>query len=406
MHMTPENANMHTIILLTLGSMFLLGLVADLVGRRTPLPRVSLLLVTGLLIGPSGFSLLPEVFIKDWFPLLTHIALGMVGFLLGQQISLTAMRKHGRTILWITTGKVVVATMTVALCLYALGVELAVILLLASIASSTAPAVLLDVVKEMRVKGKFTDIMLAIVALDDAWGLLIFSFMLAIVGSISGQYGATEAIISGLGEIGGSLLLGLALGLPMAYLSGRIRPGEPTLAEALGLVALCAGTAIWLDLSPILAAMMMGSTVASLATHHERAFNEIDGIEWPFMILFFLLAGASLHLDELFAAGWIGLVYILARMVGTYYGARIGGRFSGAEAMIQRWMGVCLLPQAGVAIGMALLASHRFPELKNVILPVVIGSTIFFEIIGPVITRRVFKHVKSNEPTLISIGSK
>ena len=404
--MTPENANMHTIILLTLGSMFLLGLVADLVGRRTPLPRVSLLLLTGLLIGPSGFSLLPEVFIKDWFPLLTHIALSMVGFLLGQQISLTAMRKHGRTILWITTGKVVVATMTVALCLYALGVELAVILLLASIASSTAPAVLLDVVKEMRVKGKFTDIMLAIVALDDAWGLLIFSFMLAVVGAISGQGGATEAIASGLGEIGGSLLLGLALGLPMAYLSGRIRPGEPTLAEALGLVALCAGTAIWLDLSPILAAMMMGSTVASLATHHERAFNEIDGIEWPFMILFFLLAGASLHLDELFAAGWIGLVYILARMVGTYYGARIGGRFSGAEAMIQRWMGVCLLPQAGVAIGMALLASHRFPELKNVILPVVIGSTIFFEIIGPVITRRVFKYVKSNEPTLISIGSK
>jgi Kef-type K+ transport system membrane component KefB len=376
------------------------------VGRRTPLPRVSLLLLAGLLIGPSGFSLLPEVFIKDWFPLLTHIALSMVGFLLGQQISLTAIRKHGRSILWITTGKVVVATMTVALCLYALGVELAVILILASIASSTAPAVLLDIVKEMRVKGKFTDIMLAIVALDDALGLLIFSFMLAIVGSISGQYGATEAIISGLGEIGGSLLLGLALGLPLAYLSGRIRPGEPTLAEALGLVALCAGMAIWLDLSPILAAMMMGSTVASLATHHERAFNEIDGIEWPFMILFFLLAGASLHIDELFVVGWIGLVYILARTVGTYCGARIAGRLVGAEKPIQRWMGVCLLPQAGVAIGMALLASHRFPELKDVILPVVIGSTVVFEIIGPVLTRRVIKHVKNIEPTLISGGYK
>jgi Kef-type K+ transport system membrane component KefB len=406
MHVAPEIEEMHTITLLTLGGMFLLGLIADLVGRRTPLPRVSLLLLTGLLIGPSGFSLLPEVFIKDWFPLLTHIALAMVGFLLGQKISLSAMRKHGRAILMMTAGKVVVATMTVALCLYALSVELAVILILASIASSTAPAVLLDVVKEMRVKGKFVDIMLAIVALDDAWGLLIFSFMLAIVGAISGQGGATEAITSGLGEIGGSLLLGLALGLPMAYLSGRIRPGEPTLAEALGLVALCAGMAIWLDLSPILAAMMMGSTVASLATHHERAFNEIDGIEWPFMILFFLLAGASLHIDELFAVGWIGLVYILARTAGTYCGAGIGGRFSGAEAMIQRWMGVCLLPQAGVALGMALLASHRFPELRSIILPVVIGSTIFFEIIGPVITRRVFKHVKSNEPTLISIGSK
>ncbi|MEE8327558.1 MAG: cation:proton antiporter [Nitrosomonadaceae bacterium] len=400
--MVLESTDMHT-ILIALGGMFLLGLMADLIGRRTSLPRVSLLLLTGLLIGPSGFSLLPEVFIKDWFPLLTHIALSMVGFLLGQKLSLAAMRRHGRSILWITAGKVIGATMLVALCLYALGVELAVILLLASIASATAPAVLLDVVKEMRVKGKFADIMLGIVALDDAWALLIFSFMLAAVGAVSGQGGFTETITSGFVEISGSLLLGLALGLPMAYLSGRIRPGEPTLAEALGLVALCAGIAVWLDLSPILAAMMMGSTVASLASHHERAFNEIDGIEWPFMILFFLLAGASLNINELLAVSWVGVVYILARTVGTYCGAGIAARFSGAEAIIQRWMGVCLLPQAGVAIGMALMVSQRFPELKNTILPIVICSTVFFEIIGPVVTRRVLKHVKSVEPTLINM---
>ena len=400
--MTPESAEIHTIILLTLGGLFLLGLVADLVGRLTPLPRVSLLLLAGLLIGPSGFSILPEIFIEDWFPLLTHIALGMVGFLLGQQISLSAMRRYGRTILWITAGKVVGASMIVALCLFILDVEIAVVLLLASIASSTAPAVMLDVVKEMRVRGKFTNIMLGIVALDDVWGLLIFTFMLAVVGAISGQGGMVDAIAFGIGEIGGSLLLGLALGLPMAYLSGRIRPGEPTLAEALGLVALCTGIAIWLDLSPILAPMVMGSTVASLASHHERAFNEIDGIEWPFMILFFLLAGASLHVDELFAAGWIGLVYILARVVGTYCGTRIAAKFVKAEIVIQRWMGVCLLPQAGVAIGMALIASQRFPELKNTILPVVIGSTVFFEILGPILTRRVITHVKNIEPELIS----
>ena len=166
--MTPESAEIHTIILLTLGGLFLLGLVADLVGRLTPLPRVSLLLLTGLLIGPSGFSILPEIFIEDWFPLLTHIALGMVSFLLGQQISLSAIRKYGRAILWITAGKVIGASMIVALCLFALGAEIAVVLLLASIASSTDPAVLLDVVKEMRVKGKFVNIMLGIVALDYA----------------------------------------------------------------------------------------------------------------------------------------------------------------------------------------------------------------------------------------------
>ncbi len=274
---------------------------------------------------------------------------------------------------------------------------------MASIATATAPAGLLDVVKEMRAKGKFVDIMLSIVALDDAWGLLIFSFMLAAVSAISGQGGTTDALVSGFGEIGGSLLLGLALGLPMAYLSGRILPGEPTLAEALGLVTLCAGIAVWLDLSPILAAIMMGSTVASLASHHERAFNEINGIEWPFMILFFLLAGASLHVAELLTVGWIVVVYILARTVGTYCGAGIAARFSGAEAIIQRWMGLSLLPQAGVALGMALLASQRFPELKDTILPIVIGSTVVFEIVGPVITSRVLKHVKSVEPTFINM---
>ncbi len=401
--MTLEIAEVPT-ILLALGGVFLLGLVADLVGRHTPLPRVTLLLLAGLLIGPAGFSLLPEAFIDGWFPLLTHIALSMVGFLLGQKITLSAIRKRGRSVIWISVGEVAGAAMMVGLFLIALCVDPALVLLLAGIAPASAPAALLDVVKEMGAKGKFTDIILGIVAIDDAWGLLIFSFMLAGAGAVSGQGGAVGAIVSGLGEIGGSVLLGLALGLPMAYLTGRIRPGEPTQAEALGLVVLCAGAATWLDLSPILAAMTMGSTVASLASHHERPFHEIDGIEWPFMILFFLLAGASLHVDKLLAVGWIGMVYILARIGGLYGGARIAGRLAGAELAVRRWIGLCLFPQAGVALGMALLASQRLPEMKDVVLPVIIGSTVIFEIVGPVIARRVLKHVKSIEPSLISGG--
>ncbi len=401
--MTLEIAEVPT-ILLALGGVFLLGLVADLVGRHTPLPRVTLLLLAGLLIGPAGFSLLPEAFIDSWFPLLTHIALCMVGFLLGEKITLSAIRKRGRSVLWISVGKVVTVTILVALSLIALGVEPVFVLLLAGIAPASAPAALFDVVKEMGIKGKFIDIMLGIVAIDDAWGLLIFSFMLAAAGAVSGQGGGVELILAGLGEIGGSVLLGLALGLPMACLTGRIRPGEPTQAEALGLVIMCAGAAIWLDLSPILAAMTMGSTVASLASHHERPFHEIDGIEWPFMILFFLFAGASLHLDKLLAVGWISAVYIIARIGGLYGGARIAGRLARAEPVVRRWIGLCLFPQAGVALGLALLASQRFPEMKDFILPVVIGSTVIFEIVGPVITRRVLKHVKSIEPSLISGG--
>jgi Kef-type K+ transport system membrane component KefB len=182
----------------------------------------------------------------------------------------------------------------------------------------------------------------------------------------------------------------------MAFLTGRVHPGEPTQAEALGLVIICAGTAVLLDLSPILAAMVMGSTVATLASHHEHPFNEINEIEWPFMILFFLLAGASLHIEELTAAGVIGLLYVIARMAGLYSGARLSAHLLNADPVVKRWLGCCLFPQAGVALGMALLATDRFPELKDLILPVVIGSTVIFEIIGPVITRHVLNKI-SNE---------
>jgi Kef-type K+ transport system membrane component KefB len=377
--------------------MFVLGMVADILGRKTPLPRVTLLLLAGIMLGPAGFSLLPQVFVQEWFPMLTHVALCMVGFLLGQELTWSAIRKRGRSVFLVSVGEVLGVVFFVALALVLLGMDLALALLLAGIAPASAPAAILDIVKETRVKGGFISTLLGVVAIDDAWGLLIFSFMLAAAEALSGQGGASQAIGSGLGEIGGSILLGVVLGLPMAYLTGRVRPGEPTQAEALGLVVLCSGAAIWLDLSNILAAMTMGIVVASLASHHERPFKEIDGLEWPFMILFFLLAGASLHIGKLQAVGWIGGAYILARIAGLCCGSALFGRLAGAGPLVRRWMGLSLLPQAGVALGLALLASQSFPEFRDIILPVVIGSTVIFEIIGPVITRRVIMHVRAVE---------
>lgn len=384
-------------VLLALGMMFVLGMIADILGRKTPLPRVTLLLLAGILLGPAGFSLLPGVFVQEWFPLLTYVALCMVGFLLGQELTWSAIRERGRSVFLVSVGEVLGVVFFVALVLCLLGLDPALALLLAGIAPASAPAAILDIVKETRVKGGFISTLLGVVAIDDAWGLLIFSFMLAAAEALSGQGGALQAISSGLGEIGGSILLGVVLGLPMAYLTGRIRPGEPTQAEALGLVVLCSGAAIWLDLSNILAAMTMGVVVASLASHHERPFKEIDGLEWPFMILFFLLAGASLHIGRLQAVGWIGGAYILARITGLCCGAAFFGRLAGAGPLVRRWMGLSLLPQAGVALGLALLAAQSFPRFRDIILPVVIGSTVIFEIIGPVITRRVIMHVQAVE---------
>lgn len=373
-------------VMITVGGLFLLGLLADLAGRYTPLPRVTLLLLAGFLIGPSMLNWLPA-FTDKCFPLLTNIALAMIGFMLGQNMTRKKLSEMGRSVLTMSIGEVIMTALLVFTVLTLFGVPINVALLLAGIAPATAPAATMDVVHEYRAKGKFTNTLLGIVAIDDAWGLLVFSLLLAGTQALSGADGVSSIIATGGWEIGGAIIVGIVLGLPMAYLTGRIQPGEPTQAEALGLVMLCAGIALWLDVSYILSAMVLGAVVANLARHHERPFNEIEGIEWPFMILFFLLAGASLHVEVLPQVGFLGAAYIGLRICGRILGTRLGGWLSGAEPDIRNRMGFALLPQAGIAIGMALLAAQHFPEVKDIILPVVLGSTVIFELVGPVVTR-------------------
>lgn len=375
-------------ILVTFGGLFIIGLLADLVGRHTPLPRVTLLLLAGFVIGPSFLDWLPQ-FTGDWFPILTDIALAMIGFLLGQKLTMSTLQRLGRSVLFMSIGEVFLTALLVFTVLSVCGVTTELALLLAGIAPATAPAATIDVVREYKAKGRFTDTLLGIVAIDDAWGLLVFSVLLAVVQALSGQEGVGAVLISGVWEIGGAVLLGVLLGMPMAYLTGRIRPGEPTQAEALGVVLLCAGLAVLMEVSYILSAMILGAVVANLAKHHDRPFHAIEGFEWPFLILFFLLAGAALHMEALAHVGLLGAGYVVLRIVGRILGTQLGGWLSGTEPTTRRWIGLALLPQAGVAIGMGLLASQRFPDLKDILLPVVLGSTVIFELLGPVMTRRV-----------------
>ena len=173
----------------------------------------------------------------------------------------------------------------------------------------------------------------------------------------------------------------------MAYLSGRIKPGQPTLVEALGIVFLVGGLALWLEVSFLLSAMVLGLVVGRRARHHEQPFHAIENIEWPVMILFFVLAGAALDMSALLAVGLAGGAYVALRIVGRLLGGWPGGLISGAPPNIRRWIGLALLPQAGVAMGMALIAVQRFPEHRDLIMPVVIGATVLFELFGPILAR-------------------
>lgn len=372
--------------LFVLGAILLLGLTTDAIGRRTNLPRVTLLLLFGVLIGPQALDVLPEFMSVEWFPIITDIALTMIGFLLGEKLVIS-FRKDARIVLWISSCVVITTAMLMLGGMLLLGAPIAVALIFAGVSTATDPVAVTDVIRESNAKGKFTNILRAIVAIDDAWGLVVFSFMLAIAQTLHGQGSGMEILVATGWEIGGACLVGLGLGVPMAYLTGRIRPGQPTLIEALGIIFICGGIAIWLEVSFILASMVMGGVVASFARHHERPFHAIEDIELPFLILFFILAGASFFLVPLNQIGLLGGGFIILRFAGRISGAWLGAKMNLSGSEFKNWMGMALMPQAGVALGMALVAVNKFPQTIDVIIPIVMGSTVFFELVGPIITR-------------------
>jgi Kef-type K+ transport system membrane component KefB len=358
-------------LLLTLGGILLSGLLLSTVARRSLLPRATLLLIFGAIIGKDSLDLIPHFFVNQ-FDLIAEITLLMVGFLLGGKLTRSSLKGHAGISFSISICAALLPALAVCLGMISMGVTIEIAVLLGCFAAATAPAAILDVVQESRIKNRFSELLLLIVVLDDVWALLLFAIGMAIVTSLNGGVG--EAGFAGLvaWELGGAMLLGVAIGLPAAYLTGRIKPGKPMLSEALGIVFLCGGMALWSGVSFLIAAIVMGAVIANLARHHDYPFHAIEGIESLFMIVFFVLAGASLELGALAEIGVIGGVYILCRALGKYLGAWAGGYLSQAGQDRQLWMGVALLPQAGVAIGMALVASNRFPEYSQIMLPVVI----------------------------------
>jgi len=372
--------------LITIGGILLLGLLTNALGQRTFLPRVTLLLIFGTLIGKDFLNIIPAIF-AERFEIIANIALVMIGFLLGGRLTFRSLKQTANSVFWISISAAIFTAVIVGLGLYVIGTPKEIAILLGCIASATAPAAIYDVTMEKKGQSRFRNLLLSVVTIDDVWALILFSAGIAIVTSLNG--GGIDASSLGLAgkEIGGSILLGIAVGLPAAILTGRLKQGQPILTEALAIVFICGGLAIWLELSYLITSIVTGAVIANIAKHHEYPFHAVEGIEWPFMVIFFVLAGASLEINSVMEAGMIGIVYIVCRIAGKILGARLGSHCCQTEEAIKKWMGIALLPQAGVAIGMALVAGNHFPEHRQVLLSIVISSTVFFEIIGPVLTR-------------------
>ncbi len=383
------------IVLLTLGGIFLAGLFADEIGRRTRLPRVTLLLLCGVAVGGSGFDLIPSE-AELWYEFLSVSALTMVAFLLGGSLTGKSLRAHGREIMWLSVSIVAVTLALVTAGLYLIGVPLGAAMILGAIATATAPAATQDTIRQSGISGPFPRKLIGIVAVDDAWGLIAFSLVAVLAGQLNGS-GGHNLFGEALWEMGGALALGVAVGAPAAYLTGRLAEGEPLQTEALGVVFLTAGLAQWLEVSYLIAGMTAGSVIVNFARHHKLAFHEIEHIQWPFMVLFFVLAGASLEIEQLREMGIVGLAYMVLRTISRFAGGWIGARLGGSPAHQRNWFGVALLPQAGVAIGMALVAAETFPEWAATIMTLTVGTTVAFEVLGPAGTILALRRVERAE---------
>ena len=383
------------IALIALGVLFLAGLSADWVGHRFRLPRVTLLLGCGLIAGRAGLDVIPDS-VTDLYPVVTVIALSMVAFLLGGALSRETLRAHGAAILVISVSIVLVTLGVVTAGLWAMGLPLAAALVFGAIATATDPATTYDVIREAGSETGFARTLKGIVAIDDAWGLIAFSLVLVLIEGLAGN-GTGEVLTETLIEIAGSIALGLAIGLPAAVLTGRLSKGEPLRIEALGLVFITSGLSIWLGLSYLISGMTVGAVIVNLARHHTKAFHEIESIQWPFMVIFFILAGASLAPEALLTIGPLGAGFVLLRVLARLIGGWSGAVLAGVPRRERPWYGPALLPQAGVAIGMALLAGEALPGYGPSVIALTIGATVIFELVGPLATGLALRRVDGAE---------
>jgi Kef-type K+ transport system membrane component KefB len=377
--------------LLVIGAVLLAGVAAGAAAPYVHVPRVTLMILLGVLVGPGGLDVLPARH-DEWFPVVATIALSMIGFLVGGELRTERLRGDGARTATIAVLQAAATAAVVAVCLLAVGFPAQVALPLAGIAAATDPASTVAVIQEVGRGGRLSRVLLGVVAIDDVVTIGLFSLLVSAATVVAGGALELGVLRTAAWDVAGAVAVGAAVGVPAAFATGRLQPGRPTAEEAFGAVLVCAGISVWLDVSFLLAAVVLGAVVANLATHHERPFREIENLEWFVLGVFFILAGAELRVAAVRAAGALGAAFVLLRGIGKILGGSVAARTAGASAEVRRWLGTALLPQAGVALGLALLGAQRFPDVADQLVAVVVVSTVFFEVVGTVTTRVALRH--------------
>ncbi len=407
-----------SVALLVLGLATIGGFLGGRLLRLVRLPRVVGYVVTGLLCSVL-FSLLgtERSFVKflreeiEALDVVTGVALGFIGFGIGGELRRDVFRRLGKAIFVITAWEAVGPYILVGVATFIVsGGDLALSLILAALATATAPAATVEVLREYRASGPLTTALYAVVALDDAAALILFGFSLPIVKLWLGAQehaGILWSVLQPLKEVSLSILLGALLGWLASFLLRRARSPQETLILTVGTVLLACGIARIpaLRLSLILTNMSMGVTVANLSgPRGRRAFRTLEDFSPPIYVLFFVLAGAHLNIASLPKLGLVGITYLLVRSAGKWLGTYLGASIAHAQTCVKRYLGLGLLCQAGVAIGLAMSVYHELsqigPEAARYGLDainLVTATVIIFELVGPPFVK--YAVLKSGEGT-------
>jgi len=400
--------------LLVLAVAVLAGLYGAKGARRFKTPQVVGYVIAGVVVGPSILGLLKKSDIAQ-MDLVSEVALGIIGFIVGSELSLKKVKEVGKAICYIVCLEAMGALLLVLAGTYLLTRDMPLALILGALAAATAPAGTVDVLQEYKARGRLTTILYAVVGLDDAISVIAFGFCLPLaIAILSGthHFSVMQVLMEPLKEISLSVVLGAAVGLSLTVLSRHMRTPPEQMVLALGSVLLCCGLAVRWHLSLILANMTSAFLFVNLDPHRcGRASHELSMFATPIYVIFFVLVGARLDVSLLPKMGVLGLCYVALRTLGKWSGAYSGARLARADEKVRKYIGLGLFSQAGVAIGLALMTHHELNKIGTAaashlgakIIMLITATTLVVQIIGPPFLK--YAIVKSGEAGKLPDGS-
>lgn len=372
------------------------GLLLTRVAKLVNLPNVTGYLIAGLLIGPYCFRFVNSDTLAT-LDIITVAALGFIAFSIGSEFKLSHIKAIGGKILVITVCEAVGAVILVDVVVSLFGFPVPMALCLGAIAAATAPAATLLVVRQYHAKGELTSTLLPVVAMDDAIGLMAYAISVSIAKMIQNgeAFNLMNTLISPLLEIILSLAVGGVIGIIVAISNRFFHSRANRLMICIAAVMLGVGIAQQFDLSHLLLCMSIGAVYVNLRDDAIQTLEQAESWTPPLFMLFFVISGADLNVAVLPSLGLIGVIYIVTRVAGKYFGAFIGCTISKTSHKIRKYLGMSLIPQAGVAIGIAQLVVKELPEYGASIQAVILCATLIYELVGPIITK--YSLIKAGE---------